>query len=130
MKFGHHKYTFTMRPWDKPGKGLGQHRWQVVGPEGGVEFTATFFKEHEEPSCGLEFHHGPSAQETFFPGQAPHHLRCHLLEGPCWHEGTSLYASETLWPMVTVWLSNGDHEQVFSLLEHEYGQRFETVMGG
>ncbi len=116
-KFNHHKYTYS-RPWGSP-----RHAWSIVGPVGAVSFHASVYKEGAEPSCGLEFHH--SARANMYAGEAPNHLNCDVIGEPCWHDGTSLYASETLWPMVESYLRHGEHEQVFRLLEHEYASRFE-----
>jgi hypothetical protein len=51
----------------------------VTGPHGDTGF-----------SFGLEFH-SPVAIDD----RPADHRRCFLLDGPCWHEGTSLGASET-----------------------------------
>ena len=57
---------------------------------------------------------------------APSHLSCWLLKGNCWHDGTSLYAIETLWPMIKPLLAASDHEQIFRTLETEADERFAT----
>ena len=114
-KFKHHKYTYTV-PYNAP-----RHMWQLVGPKGGVHFTANISKEYGD-TCGLEFH----GRAPFYCEEvAPTDVSCWLIGGPCWHDGTSLYASETLWPMIKVWLHNGDHEMNFRCLEGEYERKFE-----
>ena len=78
--------------------------------------------KYGEPSCGLEFHH------SFDPtkGQeAAHHVNCPVTGGQCWHDGTSLYASEHLWPLIKMYLQDGKHQQIFNILEREYDQHFE-----
>ncbi|KKM93449.1 hypothetical protein LCGC14_1208210, partial [marine sediment metagenome] len=41
---------------------------------------------------------------------------------PCWHDGTSLYASEVFVPL---WKANPhDHKGMFQRLEREYALRF------
>jgi hypothetical protein len=54
--------------------------------------------------------------------QAPSQDKCWLLHCPCWHDGTSLYASETVIPF---WLvAPHDHERMFQFLIREYEDRF------
>lgn len=115
-RFSHHKYG-----WSKP-FGSPRHQWSFLGPVGGVHFTASYFKDGEPPACGLEFHHTRAA--GLYPDEAPHHTKCWLTGEPCWHDGTSLYASETLWPMIEPILRSGDHETIFRFLEQEYDRRF------
>jgi hypothetical protein len=117
-KFKHHKYTYTNR------FGYPQHRWELVGPEGGIHFHVTMVKDFE-PSCGLEFHH--SAISGYRKGEAPDHKDCPLIGGNCWHTGTSLYASEIVWPLLKNYLFGGDHDSAFRLLEQEYDQHFERI---
>lgn len=64
--------------------------------------------------CGLELH-------SIYPkgDDAPDHIDCPLTGGRCWHDGTSLYASETLWPHIQPYLRDGDHETIFKILERE-----------
>ena len=114
-RFRHHKYTYA-KPFGSP-----RHQWELVGPEGGIHFAVNFYEEHKS-SCGLEFHHAARAHNR--PDGAPHHRECPLLGEPCWHDGTSLYAEETLWPMVAPMLRNGDHDSIFRLLESEYDRHF------
>lgn len=115
MKFRHHKYTYC-KPFGSP-----KHAWELVGPEGGIHFHVGFYSGME-PSCGLEFHH--AARSGYRSGEAPDHIKCPLIGEPCWHDGTYLYASETIWPMVEPMLRRGDHDGIFSVLEHEYNLRF------
>jgi hypothetical protein len=114
-RFRHHKYTYAT-PLGSP-----RHKWELVGPEGGIHFAVNFYSG-DKSSCGLEFHH--TARAGRYPNEAPHHRDCPLLGEPCWHDGTSLYAEETIWPIVEPLLRNGDHGSVFRLLEREYDRHF------
>lgn len=119
MKFRDHKYT-----WRRSFSAV-EHQWSFRGPLGGIHFTATIMDEAEKyggPSCGLEFHHAfdPSGGQ-----EAPHHSPCWLLGGPCWHDGTSLYANEALWPRIVRMLEQGDHLSIFKYLENIYCDHFE-----
>lgn len=111
-RFRHHKYT-----WSKP-FGTVRHCWELVGPDGAIHFAVNMSEEkYGGPTAGLEFHH-------LSGDGAPHHLDCKLTGGRCWHDGTSLYANETLWPEIGPMLRFGDHDGIFALLEHEYNQHF------
>jgi len=117
-KFRHHKYT-----WSKPFTAV-HHTWELVGPSGGVTFNA-FTSTTDEPICGLELHYTREAWlRTGHSAEAPHHLNCHVIHEPCWHDGTSLYATETLWPEIQELLKAGKHEDIFKILEAEYENRF------
>lgn len=117
MKFREHKYE-----WTKPYTATRQV-WSFRGPDGGLHFHVTTMEnEGYDPSCGLEFHYNfdPDGEGS----SAAHHAHCWLTKQPCWHDGTSLYASETIWPMIKHSSEQGDHKSIFSQLEHEYDNHF------
>jgi hypothetical protein len=119
-RFRHHKYTYC-KPFMHA-----SHQWELVGPEGGIHFHVSIDPDRKyDPTAGLEFHH--AARANYDPNRAPDHIKCPLIGEPCWHDGTSLYASETLWPMVEPMLFGGNHEGVFRLLEHEYDRHFKSL---
>lgn len=128
MKFRDHKYTW-IKPFDQT-----RHTWSLRGPKGGVSFHVSLWEgpegaeKHAQfggPNAGLEFHRAfdPSGGE-----RAADHARCWLLEAPCWHDGTSLYANETVWPMVQAMMP--DHDMIFRLLEREYEDHFRRMCDG
>lgn len=121
MKYRHHKYTWV-KPWDSV-----HHRWELVGPLGGLHFHVSIHKD-QEPSCGLEFHHTEAC--GWNTGDAPDHISCPLTGGRCWHDGTSLYARETVWPRVEDYLRRGDHEAIFRTLEYEADRHFNRLAKG
>lgn len=101
------------------------HVWTCIGRHGAVHFHVTDmgedFKYGDRYSGGLEVHYRQPPEHM--RDQAPSHDKCWLIGCPCWHDGTSLYASETLIPF---WLAAPhDHERMFRLLEREYSDRFE-----
>jgi hypothetical protein len=103
--FRHHKYT-----WSKP-LGSVHHRWELVCAQGAIHFSASLTQGYGT-TAGLEFHH--------LTGEgAPDHVNCPLTGGRCWHDGTSLYAMESLWPQIEPMLQHGDHGGIFSILEWE-----------
>ena len=111
-RFSGHKYT-----WSKPFTTV-RHQWELIGPNGGIHFHAS--GPHQGNwACGLEIH-----RSTPNGTDAPSQMKCWLLNAPCWHDGTSLYAEETLWPMIEVYLRTGEHETIFRFLEREYDTHF------
>lgn len=118
-RYRHHKYT-----WSKP-FGSVRHNWELVGPLGAVHFHVSMYEEHT-PSCGLEFHHTDAFRRKtgYRCDEAPDHIDCPMTGGACWHDGTSLYASEHLWPQIEGYLRAGQHEAVFKILEGEADIRF------
>lgn len=117
-RFNGHRYEYRVAPW-----GNVTHHWELRGPEGGIHFHAIVSPTSAYgPSCGLEVHRCEPAD--YQKGDAPHHINCPVTGGRCWHDGTSLYATETLWPMFESWLKNGDHPMIFLRLEIEYDNHF------
>lgn len=116
-RFTGHKYQWA-RPYTST-----RHHWELRGPRGGIHLHVSIPDEprYGGPSCGLEFHHSfdPTGGE-----EAPHHINCPVTGGHCWHDGTSLYASESIWPLVKEYLKDGDHGMIFSILEREYDSHF------
>lgn len=118
MKFNNKKYTYR-KPFSSR-----YHQWEIVGPRGAMHFHVSIMDGNKyDPTCGLEVHHNEPPE--YMKDQAPSELKCWLTGGRCWHDGTSLYASETLWPMYKIFLEAGNHEAVFNSLESEYINRFE-----
>jgi len=114
------KYEFTLR-FDNP-----FHVYSVLGALGGLSFHVTDRgeKEAEEAfgrySGGLEAHY--RTPPDYMSERPPSHDECWLLCAPCWHDGTSLYASETIIPY---WLTApDDHVRMFKFLEQEANERF------
>lgn len=120
-KYNHHKYE-----WSKPFSSV-RHQWSLIGPRGGLHFHVTISANPEWPdSAGLEIHYTRGNAPDYLESKAPSQVPCWLLKEPCWHDGTSLYASETLWPMIEAMLRSGDHEAIFCTLEREADSRFGT----
>lgn len=114
-RYRHHKYE-----WTKP-FGSERHNWSLIGPKGALHFHASSTPNYGT-SCGLEYHHTDG--ETYRPDAAPDHIDCPLTGGRCWHDGTSLYANEHLWPLIEGYLRHGEHEAIFRILESEADQHF------
>src|SRR5438046_10337499 len=103
MKYRNHTYT-----WSKP-YGNPRHRWSLILKEGAIDFHISLVPGYET-TAGLEFHHIEGSG-------APNHIDCPLTGGRCWHDGTSLYAIETLWPIIEPKLERNDHKGIFKALE-------------
>lgn len=116
MKYRHHKYT-----WAKPFTSV-RHNWELVGPLGGVNFHVHVTEQYPD-SAGLEFHHTEAC--GWNTDEAPHHVDCPLTGGRCWHDGTSSYATDELWPEIKAYLRGGEHEKIFRVLEREADRHFE-----
>jgi len=119
--FRHHKYI-----WTKPFRNV-RHHWELVGPRGGIHFHATIDEKYGD-SCGLEYHHSEPVGP--YEHTAPHHKDCPVIGGNCWHDGTSLYANETLWPWISSCLKTGDHDEIFQILEREFIHHFSRFYTG
>ena len=107
MKYNGHRYE-----WSKD-FGHVHHRWEMKSQHGAVHFHITMVEGYER-TAGLELH-------SVYPRgeDAPDHVNCPLTGGRCWHDGTSLYATESLWPMIEPYLKRGEHEPIFKILENE-----------
>lgn len=118
MKFNNQKYTYS-KPFGSP-----RHNWEIVGSKAAIHFSVCTYEERHNlsPACGLEFHY--FSPPDYMKDNAPSHVDCKLTGGKCWHDGTSSYASETLWPMVKPLLKFGNHDEILKLLEWEYEQKF------
>lgn len=117
MKFNNKKYTYS-----KPFSAV-NHRWEIVGPKAAIHFNVSLYED--STACGLEFHY--FEPPDYMKDYAPSHVDCVLTGGKCWHDGTSLYASETLWPRIEHHLRVGDHDKIFKILEMEYLEKFQPT---
>ena len=114
-KYKHHKYT-----WTQPFHSI-RHVWELVGPIGAVHFHVSVTEQYPV-TAGLEFHHTPEC--GYAPDRAPDHVNCPLTGGRCWHDGTSMYATEDVWPQVEGYVRIGNHAEIFRILEYEADRHF------
>ena len=90
-------YTFEKT---EPYPGLPRYTWAAVGPAGAVHIWAQMNSDDDAARWGDRYIggvecHWPATIET------AHHPECWLLKGPCCHDGTSLYFSESIGPMLS-----------------------------
>jgi hypothetical protein len=116
MQFANHTYT-----WSKPFTNV-RHEWSLTGPHMAISFHVSLNEQYGD-SAGLEIHYFDAP--IYMKDRAPSHLDCKHTGGRCWHDGTSLYATDTLWPMIKPILKSGDQEVIFRILEGEMKNRDE-----
>ena len=100
-------------------------RFGVIGERGGVELQFRVMLSDPLPPMldrvgigGFEIH-----SRTPFPysDAEPYHADCWFIGGPCWHDGTSLWAQEYWMPGFL----EGGTDWLWPRLEREYAERFE-----
>ena len=105
-----------------------QHTWTVLGAKGAVHLHITDYGEKHEAKYGgryqggieIHYRHPPE----YMAEEPPSQDECWLLKCPCWHDGSSLQASE-VW--IPTWrASPHDHDGMFEMLKHDARQRFDT----
>lgn len=99
------------------------HVWSCSSPEFAIHVHIT---DAGERGYGLGRHYGGIEQHSATPpdymaGSSPSHEHCWLLNGPCWHDGSSLYASEVIIPF---WREDPtNNERMFDFIRREYESR-------
>lgn len=100
-----------------------RHLWACIGPRGCVHLYVVDMGEksdYDRYSGGFEIHHRQPPE--YMKNEAPSHDECFFLKQPCWHDGSTLYATETLIPYWQI--DPNDHDRMFACLEREYVKRF------
>ena len=91
----------------------GELRFIVSGPDGAVDFH--FITCGAYHVGGVEYHMAQAPD--YMDERTPSHDECWALDGrPCWHDGTSLYASEVVIPLY----QRGGDDAIWPFLEREY----------
>lgn len=94
----------------------GETRWCVIGRNGAVDFHCLNEAGPFGRVGGVEYH--MRAAPAYSEKAAPDHENCWLIGCPCWHDGSSLYATEVLIPL----LERSGDDAVWNQLEREYGK--------
>lgn len=92
----------------------GREEWCVTGSLGSLSFWVS--RNNGIVYGGVESHY---KNKPDYLGDGSFHEHCPFNDGPCWHDGTSLWASE-------YWIPNilpGGSDAIFSKLEFEYPKR-------
>lgn len=102
--------------------GSPRHCWTVIGAAGGIHLHISIYEgvgASRLPSGGIEFHYRHPPE--YMLDDAPSQDCCSLLKCPCWHDGSSLQATERWIPL---WESDPhDHDRMFELLAAELDER-------
>ena len=107
----------------EPGfKDIPLHMWWIKGEGGGVHIWARRAPLDGWPTewiGGVEVHHAtcPDSSGWFKPDE-PSQSECWLLDGPCWHDGTSLYFRERIAPLFRH--PDSENADAYDQLPHAY----------
>jgi len=93
-----------------------RHWWAVVGDLGGVHFWYQVSTFDGEKYGGVEWHWRKPTED--YHAENPDHNDCWIIGGPCWHDGTSLYAEEVYIPLV----DHSSDDTIFLFLEGDYAK--------
>lgn len=119
MKF-RNEYIYNQR-YGKP-----CHLWSALTDVAGIHLHITDLgAEYEDKYAGLRYSGGIEihrrAPPDYQQGEPPTHDDCWLLKAPCWHDGSSLQATEFWIPR---WLdAPHDHERMFGMLNRDLEER-------
>lgn len=99
------------------------HRWIIAGARGALELC---FRELNDGyfTGGIEQHwRSPPSHMVDRP---PSHSFCAVIWQPCWHDGSSLCATELWLPRwENIRGAPGEHDQMFFLLRKQYEEWFQ-----
>lgn len=80
-----------------------RHMWTLVGPNGAVHIWAEPAPDAmswgDKYFGGVEIHSPKRLYKSDWAAE-PLHAECWLLKCPCWHDGSSLYFSERIEPLI------------------------------
>jgi hypothetical protein len=99
----------------------GDVRYCIIGPKLALDFHWSEFQGHV--TAGLEMHY--SECPSYLQGQDPLTEDCWLTNQPCWADGTSLYATEWLYPL----FAEMGIDEFWPVLEREWQTRYTNVYG-
>lgn len=89
-------YTYEYRETFRLGRWT--YWYQIVGRHGGVHLHISHWGDNpDDYTAGLEYHY--RVPPDYMATKPPSHNQCFLLESPCWHDGTSMYAMDHYLPM-------------------------------
>ncbi len=107
---------------------LGYERiWTTLGAAGAThlhieDYPADYVAKYGEKYFGgIEIHYREAPH--YMKNDAPSQDTCWILKAPCWHDGSSLQASEKWIPLWQVDPNN--HDRMFKALADDYSMRFD-----
>lgn len=101
--------------------GSWRHSYELIGRHGGVNvhFSGPHrYDNADHWSAGVEFHYREPPEHM--RDDAPSHDRCWLLECPCWHDGSSVWAQEQFMPLFLA----GQHDSIFCRMIDAANEKF------
>lgn len=104
---------------------LAEHKrvLELAGQYGSLEFwimpERKGWNDHKEYIGGVEHHYNYCPEGGWFKPDEPSHIECNLNCGKCWHDGSSLQASETFIPLLLRW----GQDAVLNRLTSQYDER-------
>lgn len=104
--------------------GQWEHRWVAEGAHGACELWIRVLCDKVREMDPLATHSGGFEVHSVKPNdhRAPDHGECTALSGrPCWHDGSSTYATESWIPMFE---RGATDEEILRRLAGEYRRRF------
>ena len=113
-----HDRVYKVKYEYEPNFGIGRHTWSVCGARIGAHLHISDIgeergREYGRYSGGIEIHYRTPPE--YMKNDAPTSINCWLIGGPCWHDGSSMQATEKWIPM---WLRNtNDHAVIFRELK-------------
>ncbi len=108
------------------------HLWSLANEDGGIHISANiseWTRGGREWMGGCETHYAKCPD--YMDPDKPSHEHCWVLGTPCWHDGSSLYFSENVAPMLPdPWstkpheMTDYHHQRVASELRYLHRLRF------
>lgn len=114
-----------------PGLSYLQHNWILIGPQGAIHVHVTGAGQigdtHLRPGGGIECHWGQPHPSL---NRSPDHQHCEILQGPCWHDGSSMFVSDHILPMLDLdSLHVSHHRFVFDHCKDWYEDKIDRLYG-
>jgi len=109
----------------------GRQEWCVSGKLGSVSFWVNETGKEwqggggERYYGGVEYHYTKESKPKYL-GKGSHNKKCDQNNGQCWHDGTSLWASEYWIPII---LPMGD-DAIWNRLKQQYVEHLLTKTEG
>ena len=119
--------TFDFRRDDRDAE-RPRFTWSAVGPAGGIHIWAQTHSQDAQRTYGEYFYGGVEVhfRKSPYGEEKPHNDHCWLLKGPCWHDGSSLYFSERIEPLLRC--SDPEGPAIMSYMQAELADWYESKL--
>lgn len=105
------KLVFTYKVYTRGSRQ--EHQWSLVGERGGIHVDAWLHGSEYRDDRWIGGIEGHSPTRRDYDSEKPSHDHCWLIQGPCWHDGSSLQFSEQIAPYLPM------RGEVMTDLKHE-----------